>query len=54
MILQFNAYGQVYSGNGDIRLPNRFDGEVPEEVIARRNLASTDAMVVLVYFYVKT
>ncbi|CAA3021146.1 uncharacterized protein LOC111410844 [Olea europaea subsp. europaea] len=35
---------QVYSGNGDIRLPNRFDGEVPEEVIARRNLASTDAM----------
>lgn len=47
-ILQFYGYGQVYNGNGDIRQPNKFDGEVPKEVIARGNLASTDAMVLLV------
>lgn len=54
MILQFNAHGQVYSGNEDIRQPNKFDGDVTKEVIARRNLALTDAMVVLVYFHMKT
>ncbi|CAA2968374.1 Hypothetical predicted protein [Olea europaea subsp. europaea] len=36
---------QVYNGNGDIRQPYKFDGKVLEEVLARGNLASADAMV---------
>ncbi|KAL2477973.1 Nucleotidyltransferase family protein [Forsythia ovata] len=34
----------VYSGNGDVKQPNKFDGKVPEEVLTGGDLASADAM----------
>lgn len=43
----------MYNGNGDIRQPYKFDGKVLEEVLARGNLASADAMVVIIFFHVK-